>query len=92
MDGIVTAPNMLDVSLPAAGRFEHKLPPSHNAFAYVLQGGALFGTPRTAVGSQQIAVLRAGRLRRGRRPSAVRASFCCPGSPSASRWPGAAHS
>jgi len=60
VDGIVTAPNMLDVTLPEGGRFEHKLPASHNAFAYVLQGSALFGAPRTTVGSQQIAVFGPG--------------------------------
>jgi redox-sensitive bicupin YhaK (pirin superfamily) len=62
VDGIVTAPNMLDVTLPAGGRFEHKLPAAHNAFAYVMQGTALLGAARTAVASRQIAILGPGEL------------------------------
>src|SRR4051812_7126447 len=34
VDGIVTAPHMLDVALAPRGRFEHPLPASHNAFVY----------------------------------------------------------
>jgi redox-sensitive bicupin YhaK (pirin superfamily) len=60
VDGIVTAPNMLDVTLPAGGRFEHKLPATHNAFAYVVQGSAFLGSAKTTVTSQQIAVLGPG--------------------------------
>jgi redox-sensitive bicupin YhaK (pirin superfamily) len=60
VDGIVTAPNMLDVTLPAGGRFEHKLASSHNAFAYVVQGRAAFGFAKTPVATQQIAVLGPG--------------------------------
>src|SRR5438477_878659 len=34
VDGIVTAPEMLDVALPARGTFRQALPSGHNAFVY----------------------------------------------------------
>jgi redox-sensitive bicupin YhaK (pirin superfamily) len=60
VDGIVTAPVMMDVTLPARGSFRHALPPSHNAFVYVCDGAAEIGGARTAVGTGQLAVLGAG--------------------------------
>ena len=42
VDGIVTDPHMLDVALPRAGQFEHQVPRTHNAFAYVIDGIARF--------------------------------------------------
>lgn len=60
VDGIVTAPVMLDVRVPAGGGFSQPLPPSHNAFVYVLEGAVELGTARTRVGATQIAVLGAG--------------------------------
>jgi len=60
VDGIVTAPQMLDVSLPARGTFRHTLPPSHNAFVYVFEGTAAVGTGRAIVGAGQLAVLSPG--------------------------------
>src|SRR5262249_48666864 len=47
VDGIVTAPCMLDVTLPPGSRFVHKLAAEHNAFAYVMKGNALLGSGRT---------------------------------------------
>jgi redox-sensitive bicupin YhaK (pirin superfamily) len=57
VDGIVTAPQMLDVQLPARGTFRHALPPSHNAFVYVFEGTARIGAARTPVAAGQLAVL-----------------------------------
>ncbi len=60
VDGIVTAPQMLDVKLPAHGRFTHPLPPAHNAFVYVFEGAALVGASKKPVARGQLAVLGAG--------------------------------
>ncbi len=38
--GIVTSPLYLDVTLPPGGVYEHELPQSHSAFAYLFQGSA----------------------------------------------------
>jgi redox-sensitive bicupin YhaK (pirin superfamily) len=62
VEGIVTAPNMLDVTLPSGGRFEHLIAPTHNAFAYIIQGRARIGSTRTSVERQQIAVLGPGEV------------------------------
>jgi redox-sensitive bicupin YhaK (pirin superfamily) len=45
---IVTAPEYLDVSLPAAGSFTRRYPPGHTVFAYVAEGGAYFDEQRDA--------------------------------------------
>jgi redox-sensitive bicupin YhaK (pirin superfamily) len=60
VEGIVTAPHMLDVTLPRRGRFEHALPRSHNAFVYVIDGAARFGGEATRVSQGQLAVLDRG--------------------------------
>jgi redox-sensitive bicupin YhaK (pirin superfamily) len=62
VDGIVTAPEMLDVRLPARGTFRHALPATHNAFIYVVEGAAAMGEARTPVGNGQLAVLGPGDL------------------------------
>jgi redox-sensitive bicupin YhaK (pirin superfamily) len=62
VDGIVTAPHMLDVTLPARGRMSHPVPAAHNAFAYVVEGAVLVGDGRTRVAAGQLAVLSAGDL------------------------------
>ena len=56
----MTAPHMLDVKLPAKGRFEHAVPASHNAFAYVFEGAARLGRSRTRAEHGQIAVFGPG--------------------------------
>jgi hypothetical protein len=48
VDGVVTAPLMLDVKVPPGGRFRQALPREHNAFAYVFEGGVLLGGRRVA--------------------------------------------
>jgi redox-sensitive bicupin YhaK (pirin superfamily) len=60
VNGIVTAPSMLDVALRPNGRFEHVVPARHNAFAYVFDGTALFGRSATRTGPGQIAVFGPG--------------------------------
>jgi redox-sensitive bicupin YhaK (pirin superfamily) len=63
VEGIVTDPTMLDVKLPARGRFSQPLDPAHNAFLYVIDGAADVGDERTAtvrVRAGQVAVLGTG--------------------------------
>jgi redox-sensitive bicupin YhaK (pirin superfamily) len=60
VEGIVTAPTMLDVRVPPRARFVHTLPASHNAFAYVIDGALEIGPSRTRVAVGQVAVLGPG--------------------------------
>ncbi len=60
VEGIVTAPEMLDVTLPARGRMSRPLPATHNAFVYVIDGSAEIGGARTRVSAGQLAVLGKG--------------------------------
>ena len=62
VDGISVDPSLLDVRLPAGGRFEHELPRDHTVFAYVLEGAAQLGSARTTARSGQIAVFGPGAL------------------------------
>lgn len=48
---IVTDPGYLDVSVPAAGSFTHRVPAGHTAFAYVIEGDGVFGA--ASVDTQQ---------------------------------------
>lgn len=43
VDDIVTDPGYLDVEMPAGSKFVIPVSPGHTAFAYVVQGKALFG-------------------------------------------------
>jgi quercetin 2,3-dioxygenase len=58
VEGIVTAPLMLDVRLAPRGRSRHPIAPTHNAFFYVLEGAAEVGSARVSAG--QLAVLGEG--------------------------------
>ena len=60
VEGIVTAPQMLDMTVPARGRLQHGLPRSHNAFVYVVEGVASVGAARVSVARGQLAVLGPG--------------------------------
>jgi redox-sensitive bicupin YhaK (pirin superfamily) len=60
VEGIVTEPTMLDVKVPAKGRFSQPLVGGHNAFVYVIDGTADVGPARTSVRAGQVAVLGAG--------------------------------
>jgi hypothetical protein len=62
VEGIVTAPEMLDVSLPPRGAMSRALPTAHNAFVYVIEGSVQIGGARTTVGAGQLAVLGPGDL------------------------------
>ncbi|HEX8791997.1 MAG TPA: pirin-like C-terminal cupin domain-containing protein, partial [Polyangiaceae bacterium] len=56
----VTAPEMIDVTLPAKGRLSHPVPATHNAFAYVLDGAVEMGPSRRSVSRGAVAVLGPG--------------------------------
>jgi redox-sensitive bicupin YhaK (pirin superfamily) len=60
VEGIVTAPEMLDVRFPGRGALRHALPATHTAFVYVIEGALEVGGARTAVREGQLAVLGAG--------------------------------
>ena len=60
VEGIVTAPQMLDVALGPGTGMTHAIPAGHNAFVYVLDGVAEIGGKRTRAGDGQIAVLGPG--------------------------------
>jgi len=62
VEGIVTAPEMLDVTLPPRGSMSRALPATHNAFVYVIEGSVEIGGARTAVAAGQLAVLGPGDL------------------------------
>ncbi|MCC6523183.1 MAG: pirin family protein [Polyangiaceae bacterium] len=60
VEGIYTAPTMLDVTLAAGDTFEHELPARHNAFAYVLEGAVGLGAAASPVRQRELAVLGPG--------------------------------
>jgi redox-sensitive bicupin YhaK (pirin superfamily) len=60
VEGIVTAPEMLDVTLPARGSMRRGSPATHTAFVYVIQGAVQIGAQRTRVGAGQLAALGPG--------------------------------
>ncbi len=59
VSGIATAPLFFDAALGPRGKFEQALPPSHNAFVYVIEGSVRFGAAR-AIGKHHLAVLGPG--------------------------------
>jgi redox-sensitive bicupin YhaK (pirin superfamily) len=74
VEGIVTAPILLDVGLPPGGRVLLPLPRGHHAFAYAFDGDAGVGEPALAVPRGSVAVLGAGDaalLRGGAGPARV---------------------
>lgn len=62
--GIATDPLYLDVTLPARSRFEQKVAPEHNMFAYVFAGEGNFGVtesePGQPVGVHNLAMFSQG--------------------------------
>ena len=62
VDGIVTAPVMIDVQVPKGGRFEQPIPETHTAFAYVFDGSVALGSRRVKANAGQLAVLEGGRV------------------------------
>jgi redox-sensitive bicupin YhaK (pirin superfamily) len=57
VEGIVTAPLMLDAKVPAGERVRFDVAGDHNAFVYVFEGEARLGDQRAAVPRGHIAVL-----------------------------------
>src|SRR5579883_642506 len=60
VEGIVTAPLMLDVKLPAGERVRLEVARDHNAFVYVFDGDARLGERGTPVARGHLAVLGEG--------------------------------
>ena len=58
--GLAVEAEYLDVSMPARSSMAHKSKPAHNAFAFVYEGEAHFGSARTAVKEGQVALFSAG--------------------------------
>ena len=61
VEGVIVAPTVLDVTVPAGGRFVlDAIPATHTVFAYVSEGEAAFGDAGTRVSAGHLAVLGAG--------------------------------
>ncbi len=58
VEGVAVAPTMLDVRLPAGGRWEHELPTDDSAFLYVFEGSASVAEKKVERG--ELAVLGKG--------------------------------
>jgi hypothetical protein len=60
INGIATEPTMLDISLPAAGRFALALPPAHTVFLYPFMGEITVAESPDRLAHGNLAVLGAG--------------------------------
>jgi quercetin 2,3-dioxygenase len=60
INGIATAPVLLDVALPAGGRLALPLPTGHSVFLYAFEGVALVGAAATPLPRGSVAVLGEG--------------------------------
>jgi hypothetical protein len=60
VEGIVTEPLLLDLTVPASGSVAVPLPRGHSAFLYVFAGAARIGEPATAVPRGSAALLGEG--------------------------------
>jgi quercetin 2,3-dioxygenase len=60
VEGVVTAPLLLDLALPAGSSVTVPLPRGHNAFVYAFEGEATVGAPATQLPRGSAAVLGAG--------------------------------
>jgi quercetin 2,3-dioxygenase len=60
VDGVYTAPTLLDVTLEAGGKLYHELPGGHTAFVFVVDGTPAVGPEATPVPPASVAVLGAG--------------------------------
>jgi len=72
VDGIVTAPQMMELRLGKRGSVCHAVPIGHNAFVYVFDGEAQLGPARTKVAAGQLAVLGEGDTLHARAESSAR--------------------
>jgi redox-sensitive bicupin YhaK (pirin superfamily) len=60
IDGVVTAPTLLDVAVPGGAVFRHRLRANDTAFVYTLDGEVRFGQQGRAVASGHTGVLSKG--------------------------------
>jgi redox-sensitive bicupin YhaK (pirin superfamily) len=60
VEGVATAPLMIDVKLPAGAKIEQAIAADHNAFVYVFEGEARFGSAGKSVGRGELGVLGPG--------------------------------
>lgn len=60
VQGVVTNPTYLDVTIPASGSYTHTLPKEHNAFVYVFEGEGEFGSSRKSIPTGSIGVFGEG--------------------------------
>jgi hypothetical protein len=60
INGIATAPTMLDIALPAAGKVTLPIPAGHSVFLYPFQGDIAVGESTDRVGHGNLVVLGAG--------------------------------
>jgi redox-sensitive bicupin YhaK (pirin superfamily) len=60
VEGIVTAPLMMDVQLTGSDRFVAPIPADHNAFVYVIEGAAKLGATEVKAQTGQLGVLGKG--------------------------------
>jgi redox-sensitive bicupin YhaK (pirin superfamily) len=58
--GVVAAPTVLDVTLPAGGTFRTALPPQHTAFVMSIEGEPLLGEEETPIPAGHLGVLGPG--------------------------------
>jgi redox-sensitive bicupin YhaK (pirin superfamily) len=59
--GVVAAPTVLDVTLPAGGTFVTELPPQHTAFVMGIEGEPLLGEEATPIPAGHLGVLGPGK-------------------------------
>lgn len=62
VQGIVTDPAYLDVTLPAWGTFEQSISADHTVFAYLFEGQAMFGADAQPLQNRQLALFGPGEL------------------------------
>lgn len=60
VEGVVTAPTVLDVTIAPGARFLHDLPGAHTAFVFVVDGTPTVGPDARAVPKGEVAVLGPG--------------------------------
>src|SRR5262249_39809366 len=61
VEGIVTDPVVLDVTMARGARLVHALPPAHAVCAYVVSGGVTVGAEKTDVPAGRLATLGPGK-------------------------------
>ena len=54
---IVVAPEYLDVTISDHGEYEHTVKKGHTVFAYMIEGGAYFGSSERLIGKEHLVIL-----------------------------------